>query len=118
MHNHPIVKADPEWCSCCRKSIISGLHNVVRINKQPEKVLNLKGEVMGVEGREEPKAFYHAECFQNYHLPTSAKRVIECKYCGVFSQAKKLKDGSLNSCKCSCHDQAQFCSLLILNGKV
>ncbi len=113
-HNHDLPEADSAWCSCCRKSIIKGQHNVVRIMLQPERILDFKGNLRGTKGKERPKAFYHAQCFQNHHHHTPGR--IECKYCGILSMAKTLQDGSkINDiCKCSCHTGKDYCSLLLI----
>jgi len=117
MHSHPLPEVDKDYCSCCRKAIIHGYENVVQITMKPEGIYNLAGELQGTKGEERLKAVYHASCFQEGHVAvkegTPSAR-IECSYCGIFSMAKKLKDGTLNSCKCCCHEGKSVCSLLIL----
>lgn len=114
VHTHDLPAADPAFCSCCRKGIVSGLHNVVRVNKKPEVVLDLNGNQIGTQGEEHPKAFFHAQCFQENHVPS--KKKIECAYCGAFSMAKKFADGTENGCVCSCHKAGDFCSLIITSA--
>jgi len=116
LHTHPLPQVDPDFCSCCRKSIIHKgpqKQNVVRIDLAPERILGLDGKERGVEGKMRPKAFFHAVCFQDYHSYTPGR--IECKYCGVLSMAKTMHDGTKvkEQCKCSCHTGATFCSLVV-----
>ena len=113
LHTHKLHEPDPNFCSCCRKAIISGQQNVVRITEAPEKILNLKGEKIGEKGQERVKAYYHVECFSNH---TNYSGRIECKYCGILCVAKVLKDGTPISshCKCSCHAGQSYCSLVLL----
>jgi len=114
IHTHELPTVDASFCSCCRKSIISGLHNVVKITKSPETILDENGNKIGTEGHDHVKAYYHATCFQDFHMPS--KKVIECKYCKVFAAARTFKNGVMNSCLCSCHKVADFCSMLITSA--
>jgi hypothetical protein len=83
------------------------------VEKAPEKVFTPTGELRGIEGKKEPKAFFHTHCAP-LHYPNLPK--IECEKCGIFSSAKTLKDGTKvdDVCKCSCHKGKDYCSLLIL----
>jgi hypothetical protein len=91
------------------------MHNVVRINEAPERVMGLDGKPLGMQGELKPKAFFHTECFQKIAERRQIPGRIECKYCGVFSMAKTLKDGRKikDVCKCSCHDGKNYCSMLV-----
>lgn len=112
-HTHKLPSADPEFCSCCRKSIIKNQHNVIRIDQAPEVIHDLKGQVLGQEGVKRPKAFYHAQCFESHHYNLPGR--IECEHCGILSMAKTLRDGRSikDVCLCSCHSGKDYCSLLL-----
>ena len=111
--NHKLPDPNPDFCSCCRKAIIHAYQNTVRINQRKSNVLDLDGKFLGTEGHDRPKACFHSEC-ASLHYPETLK-IVECKYCGVFVRAKTLKDGTpiKDSCKCSCHTNWKYCSLLV-----
>jgi len=113
IHTHQLPSPDTSYCSCCRKGIIHNLHNVIRIDAAPEKILSTKGDLLGTKGEKHPKAYYHAECFQKHHYAQPGR--IECEKCGIFSMATSLRDGTLmrDHCKCSCHSGKDYCSVLI-----
>ena len=115
LYGHKLPTPNEHFCSQCRKSIIHGLHNVVRINKAPVAVFSPSGQRLGVEGKLEARAFFHATCFQKVADRQKLKGRVECKYCGVLSMAKITADNRKvkDMCKCSCHNQSDFCSLLI-----
>lgn len=113
-HDHALPEPNEDFCSCCRKAIVHGYENVMAIKAMKETVLDFEGNAQGTRGHEYIKAYYHAKCWQENHQGGEKKRVIECKYCGVFAMAKTLKDGSPNPCQCACHNKGEFCSLLIL----
>lgn len=115
LYGHRLPAADPAWCSQCRKPIIHGQQNVVRINKAPIKVVSPDGRDLGVEGKVEAKAFFHTECFQEVMAHRKIPGRIECKYCGTLSMAKTLPDGRSikDVCLCSCHGGSDYCSLIV-----
>jgi len=105
---------DPNRCSYCGQLIIHGKHNAVHIYKQPERIMGLDGGLLGIEGKKELKAAFHAECYQKYKPDLPGR--IECQHCGILSMATVLPDGRpiKDVCKCSCHEGKNYCSLLIL----
>lgn len=106
---HEFPAFDPDYCSCCRKAIIHGLHNVGRIQSMPEFILDMNGNRIGVDKRKPAyKAVMHASCWKIHF----GKR-LECEKCGGFSDALKLADGTKNQCGCSCHRGAPNCSYIV-----
>lgn len=108
-HDLPMPNAD--YCSCCRKAIVRGYDNVVRIEKTPTVLNNFEGKKIGTEGHNRVKAFLHVACAEKTGL---GNRKIECRYCGIFCGAKTLKDGKsiFEHCKCQCHKGKAVCLLL------
>ena len=106
-------KANKDVCSWCDQPIVKGKHNAVQVFKAPEKIMNWNGQELGQEGEKTLKAAYHAECYQKYRPDLPGR--LECEKCGILSMAKYLPDGrSVKSvCACSCHNGANYCSLLI-----
>lgn len=106
---HPWPQADENFCSCCRVRLIDGIDNVVRLQTSPERQLTLKGELRGIEDSQPKyKAYLHASCWKRHF-----GQVVECEKCGVFSKAKKLSNGTKNTCGCICHDGANRCGYVI-----
>ena len=106
---HEWPQADENWCSCCRESIVDGMHNVIRIQTTPEKQLSEKGEVLGEENRKAKyKAYLHAKCWRIHF-----GQRVECDKCGGFSRHTVLQDGSVNPCWCTCHKGSNHCSYVI-----
>ena len=117
-HDHKLIPAKEGKCSCCLKIFHQGLHqdNVIEIKGMPMAVLGLDGQVKGEIQKPPIVAYYHARCFELYHLPPQykGKVKIECEKCGVFSMAKTLRDGSPigKYCGCLCHQGQKECSLI------
>lgn len=100
---------DPDYCSCCRQHFIHGATNVVRIAKAPETILDLNGNVMGLNKRAPAyKAVLHDSCF-NRHFG----RRISCDKCGGFSKILTMADGTKNQCACTCHTGSEHCSYIL-----
>lgn len=115
-HNEWLEKKsswDPNRCASCEQLIIQGQHNAVHIHKAKEKITDIYGNELGVEGRARLKAAYHAECYQKLRPDLPGR--IECKYCKILSMAQTLPDGRSikEMCPCSCHDGKSYCSLML-----
>lgn len=107
---HDWPSFDANRCSCCRQAILHGFHNVVRIQKAPERILDVNtGEYIGIDERGAGyKAVLHGRCWKDHY-----GHVAECEKCGTFSRVKQLADGSKNLCGCTCHKGAPECSFIL-----
>jgi hypothetical protein len=106
---HAWPEANPEVCSCCRRAIVDGLHNVIRIAKAPEVILDMEGRPQGIDKRFPGfTAILHAACWKAHY-----GHVAECEMCGGFCRIKKLSDGSMNKCACTCHTGSLHCSYIL-----
>jgi hypothetical protein len=110
-HTHELPEPSKDHCSCCRKPFVHGYQNVIKIDTTPTQVLGWEGQDLGLEGHARVKAYYHAECARLHYPGMGA---VECRYCGVFCKATKLKDGTAiqDHCKCQCHKGKAVCLLL------
>lgn len=102
LHRHLVRNPDPDFCSCCQKSIIHGLQNVVKIPPRMENVMTVEGLHLGQRPVPFSEAYYHARCFQDHH---SQGVQIECDLCGMFSLSGMDKDAPIKApCQCLCHN--------------
>lgn len=107
--SHPWPVANPDRCSCCLRLILHGIDNVMRIAKAPEVILDLDGKPQGIDDRHPPfTAILHARCWKIHY-----GHVAECEKCGGFCRVKKLADGSMNNCGCTCHTGSLHCSYVL-----
>jgi hypothetical protein len=114
-------------CTWCKKPIIHGLDNTIKIQRRPEAILDLDGNPIGFK-EAKVSAYLHPACWEEI-----TDQPAICKYCGVFCVSKvypideETKDVDLETgkckivqktkpifevCGCACHKNAGCCTFL------